>query len=97
VLTTPVVRSVLVVREMARSRAGFFRIDPAFPASVPGRHHIGLFEACSSFTRVTACPIARPPKVDFVTRFRPDQFPGHAARQLSNLTINYSCGSFPHW
>src|SRR5712664_3044711 len=46
---------------MARSRAGFFRIDSAFPASAPGRHHIGPFEACSSFTRVTACQVARPP------------------------------------
>jgi hypothetical protein len=28
------------------------------------------FEACSSFTRVTACQIACPPKVDFVTRLQ---------------------------
>ena len=61
VLTTPVVRSVLLVIAMARSRAGFFRIDSAFPASAPGRRHIGPFEACSSFTRVTACQVARPP------------------------------------
>src|SRR5713101_5320517 len=46
---------------IARSRAGFFQIDSAFPASAPGRHHIGPFEACSSFTRVTACQVARPP------------------------------------
>src|SRR5437660_11523749 len=46
---------------MARSRARFFRIDSAFPASAPGRRHIGPFEACSSFTRVTACQVARPP------------------------------------
>src|SRR5438128_9668947 len=46
---------------MARSRAGFFRIDSAFPASAPGRHHMGPFGACSSFTRVTACQVARPP------------------------------------
>jgi len=61
VLTTPVVRSVLLVIAMARSRTGFFRIDSAFPASAPGRHHIGPFGACSSFTRVTACQVARPP------------------------------------
>jgi hypothetical protein len=61
VLTTPVVRSVLLVMAMARSRARFFRIDSAFPASAPGRRHIGPFEACSSFTRVTACQVARPP------------------------------------
>src|SRR5947208_11395526 len=46
---------------MARSRARLFRFHSAFPALAPGRHHIGLFEACSSFTRVTACQVARPP------------------------------------
>jgi len=35
--------------------------------------------------------------VDFVARFRPGQFPDRTARQMSNLTINYSSGSFPHW
>jgi len=35
--------------------------------------------------------------VDFVARFRSGQFPNRTARQLSNLTINYSSGSFPHW
>jgi hypothetical protein len=49
------------------------------------------------FTRVTACQVARPPSVDFVARFQPGQFPIRTARQLSNLTINYSSGSFPHW
>jgi hypothetical protein len=29
--------------------------------------------------------------------FQPAPFPGLAARQLSNLTINCSSGSFPHW
>lgn len=96
-LTTPVVRPVLVVINMARSRAGLFRVDSDFPALAPGRHHIALFEACSSFTRVTAYQVARPPNVDFVARFRPDRFPSQTARQLSNLTINYSSGSFPHW
>ena len=33
--------------------------------------------------------------VDFVARFRPGQFPDRTARLLSNLTINYSSGSFP--
>jgi hypothetical protein len=59
--------------------------------------HIAAFEACSSFTRVTARQVARPPFVDFVARFQPGQFPDRAARQLSNLTINCSSGSFPHW
>ena len=52
---------MLLVIGLTRSRAGFFRIDSAFPASAPGRHHIGPFGACSSFTRVTACQVARPP------------------------------------
>src|ERR1039457_3557683 len=59
--------------------------------------HIAAFGACSSFTRITARRIARPPCVDFVTRFRSAPLPGLTARQLSNLTINYSSGSFPHW
>src|SRR5258708_31522611 len=59
--------------------------------------HIVAFEACSSFTRVTAFKVARPPEVDFVARFQPNRLPGLTARQLSNLTINYSSGSFPHW
>jgi len=59
--------------------------------------HITAFEACSSFTRVTARQVARPPFVDFVARFQPGQFPSRTARQLSNLTINCSSGSFPHW
>jgi hypothetical protein len=57
--------------------------------------HIAAFGACSNFTRVTARRIARPPFVDFVARFRPARLPESAARQLSNLTINYSSGSFP--
>ena len=40
------------------------------------------FEACSSFTRVTACGVARPPNVDFVTRLRPGRLPSRTARQL---------------
>src|SRR5207253_9565770 len=93
-----------LVMEMARSRAGLFPIRSAFPDLAAGRHvgvrkriHIAAFEACSSFTRVTACQIARPPIVGFVTRFRSARLPGLTARQLSNLTINYSSGSFPHW
>ena len=35
--------------------------------------------------------------VDFVTRLRHARLPEPAARQLSNLTIHYSSGSFPHW
>jgi len=59
--------------------------------------HITAFGACSNFTRVTARQIARPPFVSFVARFRSARLPELTARQLSNLTINYSSGSFPHW
>ena len=42
--------------------------------------HIAAFEACSSFTRITACQVACPPKVGFITRFRPARFPELTAR-----------------
>src|SRR5438132_2484012 len=73
--------------------------DPLRPSPILRRVgvHIAAFEACSSFTRVTAREVARPPNVDFVARLRPDRLPNLTARQLSNLTINYSSGSFPHW
>ncbi len=59
--------------------------------------HVVPFGACSDFTHVAALRIARPPCVDFVARLRPDRLPALNARQLSNLTINCSSGSFPHW
>ena len=74
-----------------------FGSDTALGTGQRGLTHIAAFEACSSFTRVTACQIARPPDVDFVARFRPAPFPGLAARQLSNPAIDYSSGPFPHW
>ena len=69
------------------------------PSPILGRVgvHIAAFGACSNFTRVTARRIARPPCVDFVARFPSAPLPVLTARQLSNLTINYSSGSFPHW
>jgi hypothetical protein len=44
------------------------------------------YKACSGFTRVTARRIARPPKVTFVARLRPDQSPDRVARQLPDLS-----------
>ena len=44
------------------------------------------FEACSSFTHVTARRIAQPPEAAFVTRLQPAQLPGRAARQLPDLS-----------
>ena len=58
---------------------------------------IATFEACSSFTRVTARRIARPPKAAFVTRLRPSRLPDQAARQLPDLTDNFPGGIFLHW
>jgi hypothetical protein len=58
--------------------------------------HIVTFEACSSFTRVTACKVAHPPYVGFIARLRPRRFPGSNARKLSSPTNNYLSGSFPH-
>jgi hypothetical protein len=96
--TTPVDR--IGARWLSRWRApapGSSRSVP--PSPLPRRVgvHITAFGACTGFTRVTARRIARPPFVDFVARLRPARLPGPAARQLSNLTINYSSGSFPHW
>ena len=90
VLTTPVDRAG--ARWLSTS-------PPVLPSPIlrRGGVHIAAFEACSSFTHVTACRIARPPKVGFVARFRPDRLPEPTARQLSNLTINCSSGSSPHW
>src|SRR5438876_7190549 len=59
--------------------------------------HIFTFEACSSFTRVTACQVAHPPFVGFIARLRPNRFPGSNARKLASPTNNYLSGSFPHW
>ena len=50
--------------------------------------HITTFEACSSFTRVTACKVAHPPYVGFIARLRPGRFPGSDARKLSSSTNN---------
>ena len=43
---------------------------------------ISTFEACSGFTRATACRIAQPPKAAFVTRLRSGRLPDQTARQL---------------
>jgi hypothetical protein len=50
--------------------------------------HIFTFEACSSFTRVTACKVAHPPFVGFIARLRPSRFPGSDARKLPSSTNN---------
>jgi hypothetical protein len=60
------------------------------PSPLSGRVgvHITTFEACSSFTRVTACRVAHPPYVGFIARLRPGRFPGSGARKLPSSTNN---------
>jgi hypothetical protein len=60
------------------------------PSPLSGRVgvHILTFEACSSFTRVTACRVAHPPYVGFIARLRPGQFPSSDARKLPSSTNN---------
>jgi len=59
--------------------------------------HDFTFEACSSFTHVTACRIAHPPSVGFIARLRLDWLPGRTARKLPGSTDKSPGGSFPHW
>jgi len=56
---------------------------------------ISTFEACSGFTRVTACKVAQPPEVTFVTRLRPDPLPAQAASQLPDLPTTIWVGLPP--
>src|SRR5262249_34150315 len=50
---------------------------------------------CSGFTRVTARPVAQPPKAAFVTRLRRRKLPGCAARQLPDRSTPIWVGSSP--
>ena len=79
---------VLVGWRVARSRA--VSSLSVLPSPLSGRVgvHIVTFEACSSFTRVTACRVAHPPYVGFIARLRPGQFPGSDARKLPSSTNN---------
>src|SRR5947209_20563159 len=77
-LTTPVDRNrcLLVPSLSARPSPCFCRVGI----------HIVTFEACSSFTRVTACTIAAPPYVAVNATRHPSQFPAENPRQLSSPT-----------
>jgi hypothetical protein len=89
VLTTPVdrIRCSLVDELRVPARASSLSMQPS---PLPWRvgAHITTFEACSSFTRVTACKVAHPPYVGFIARLRPGQLPGSDARKLSSPTNN---------
>jgi hypothetical protein len=69
----------------------------AFPVSQGGGIRDITFEAHSGFTCITARRIAQPPRAAFVTRLRPDQSPGRAARQRPEQTDNSLGGIFLHW
>lgn len=57
--------------------------------------HDFTFQACSSFTRVTACRVARPPCVAFVTRLRRTRLAGRAACQLPDSPTSICVGLPP--
>ena len=67
--------------------------SPLMQPSPNGRRvgiRIVTFEACSSFTHVTARRIAQSPKATFVTRLQPCQLPSQAA--LATASIDNSLG-----
>jgi hypothetical protein len=77
VLTTPVdrIRCSLVGELRVPARVSSLSVLPS-PISWRVGVHITTFEACSSFTRVTACRFAHPPYVGFITRLHPCRLPG---------------------
>ena len=64
------------------ARVDCFPAHAAFPKWPEVGIRIVTFEACSSFTYVTARRIAQSPKAPLVTRLQPCQLPSQAARQL---------------
>ena len=75
-LITPVdrIRCLLVVELRDPARVSSLPVQPSPFVRRVGVHDF-TFEACSSFTRVTACKVAHPPFVGFIARLRPDRFP----------------------
>ena len=99
VLTTPVDRL---------GHDGYYRVAFSHARDHPIPFSLPRFRGVSASTLQLSGPaqallLLRPARllahlsVDFVARFQPVRLPEPAARQLSNLTINYSSGSFPHW
>ena len=88
-LNTPVdrIRCSLVGELRVPARVSSLSVLPS-PLSGRVGVHITTFEACSSFTRVTACRVAHPPFVGFIARLRPGQFPDSDARKLPSSTNN---------
>jgi hypothetical protein len=88
-LNTPVdrIRCSLVGELRVPARVSSLSVLPS-PLSGRVGVHITTFEACSSFTRVTACTVAHLPYVSLIARLRPGQFPGSGARKLPSSTNN---------
>ncbi len=75
---------------------GYSRSAPPSPLISRVGAHIAAFEDCSSFTRITACQVARPPFRGLSSRgFRYPRYQEYLLAKLSNLTINYSSGLVP--
>src|SRR5262245_7672216 len=88
-LNTPVdrIRCSLVGELRVPARVSSLSVLPS-PLSWRVGAHITTFEACSSFTRVTACRVAHPPYVGFIARLHPGRFPDSGARKLPSSTNN---------
>jgi hypothetical protein len=96
-ITTPVDRFGSRWLSVQRAPApGLFPIRTAFPDLVPGRHPHCSFRGLLKLYAYYGLPDCSPTfPWTSLARFRPPPLPVLAARQLSNLTINYSSGSFP--
>jgi len=82
----------------AAPRAGFFPRHAGLPGpNIRSASTVQLFEACSSFTRVTARRFAHPPDVGLVGRLRHRPLPGGIASQLHRHTETSCGGTCTHW
>ncbi len=66
-------------------------VQPSLMLWQVGVHNF-TFEACSGFTRVTACRVAQPPYVAFVTRLRPGPAPRRPKPLVSYQTYRQLSG-----
>jgi hypothetical protein len=82
----------------AAPRASFFPRHAGLPGpNIRSASTVQLFEACSSFTRVTARRFAHPPDVGLVGRLRHRPLPGGIASQLHRHTETSCGGTCTHW
>jgi hypothetical protein len=75
-------------------------VSSPFVRPSPVNRRVGIhnftFEAFSSFTRVTACRVACPPKADFCPEASTPSIARPRRSVATTLTDNYMGGSFPH-